>query len=181
MWTFLNNFRKCVFGKQRFVTSFSNLWQEKWDKGALLVWVCIKSSLIHSEWSTCFMMAVISFEAASTFTICTHTSVPAALTKLQLYSITCKTTNLHNQYIYNYWPIELQIKKKSTQKSESALHSWKSWMGAIDAVVFKRRASSQLIRIKVFQTQQFLSVQIVSTLKVLIMVFWYVVKIISRT
>lgn len=44
-------------------------------------------------------------------------------------------------------------------------------MGAIDAVVFKRRASSKLIRIKVFQTQQFLSVQIVSTLKVLIMVF----------
>lgn len=45
------------------------------------------------------MMALISFEAASTFTICTYTSVPAALTKLQLYSITCKTTNLHNQYI----------------------------------------------------------------------------------
>lgn len=74
-------------------------------------------------------------------------------------------------YMY-YWPIELQIKKKSTQKSESALHSWKSWMGAINAVVFKRRASSQLIRIKVFQTQQFPSVQIVSTLKVLIMVIW---------
>lgn len=144
-----------------------------------MVWVCIKSSLIHSERSTCFMMAVISFEAALTSTICTYTGVPAALTKLQLYGITCKTTNLHHQYIYVLLTNRATNQKEKYTKVRKCITFLKELDGS------DKRSGLPEARLQSVDQNQSISntarVQIVSTLKVLIMVIRYVVKIISRT